>query len=102
MTGTVIGIFCVAAFLLIIGIVLISGHGSFLIAGYNTMKPKEQEKIRQEKALPGNRDPYIACCRNLRRHGACRSVLYRSGHRYYRKDMCCINYSLMYCLDYIR
>lgn len=53
MTGTVIGIFCVAAFLLIIGIVLISGHGSFLIAGYNTMKPKEQEKYDKKKLCRG-------------------------------------------------
>lgn len=53
MTGTVIGIFCVAAFLFIIGIVLISGHGSFLIAGYNTMKPEEQEKYDKKKLCRG-------------------------------------------------
>ena len=53
MTGTVIGIFCVAAFLFIIGIVLISGHGSFLIAGYNTMKPEEQEKYDKKKLCQG-------------------------------------------------
>ena len=30
MSGTVIGIFCVAAFFVIIGIVLLTGRGSFL------------------------------------------------------------------------
>lgn len=44
MNGTIIGIFCVAAVLLIMGIVLFNGHGSWLIAGYNTMKPEEKEK----------------------------------------------------------
>ena len=44
MSGTVIGILCVAVFLLIIGIVLCTGHGSWLIAGFNTMKPEEQAK----------------------------------------------------------
>ncbi len=53
MTGTVIGIFCVAAFLLVIGIVLCTGHGSRLIAGYNTMRPEEQAKYDKKKLCRG-------------------------------------------------
>ncbi len=53
MSGTVIGIFCVAAFLVIMGIVLLTGHGSFLIAGYNTMKPEEQTKYDKKKLCRG-------------------------------------------------
>jgi len=53
MSGTVIGIFCAAAFLLFIGIVLCAGHGSFLIAGYNTMRPEEQEKYDKKKLCRG-------------------------------------------------
>lgn len=53
MTGTIIGIFCVAAVLLIMGIVLCTGHGSFLIAGYNTMKPEEQAKYDKKKLCRG-------------------------------------------------
>lgn len=53
MSGTVIGVFCVAAFLLIIGIVLCTGRGSRLIAGYNTMKKEEQEKYDKKKLCRG-------------------------------------------------
>lgn len=53
MSGTVIGIMCVATFLLIIGIVLCTGHGSGLIAGYNTMKKEEQEKYDKKKLCRG-------------------------------------------------
>lgn len=53
MSGTVIGILCVAVFLLIIGIVLCTGHGSWLIAGFNTMKPEEQEKYDKKKLCRG-------------------------------------------------
>lgn len=53
MSGTVIGVFCVTAFLLILGIVLCTGHGSWLIAGYNTMKPEEQAKYDKKKLCRG-------------------------------------------------
>lgn len=53
MSGTVIGVFCVAAFLLILGIVLCTGHGSRFIAGYNTMKPEEQAKYDKKKLCRG-------------------------------------------------
>ncbi len=53
MSGSVIGIFCVAAFLVIIGIVLLTGHGSVLIAGYNTMKKEEKEKYDEKKLCRG-------------------------------------------------
>ena len=35
--------------LFIIGIVFLSGHGSALIAGYNTASQKEKERINQKK-----------------------------------------------------
>lgn len=53
MSGTVIGIFCVTVFLLILGIVLCTGHGRRLIAGYNTMKPEEQAKYDKKKLCRG-------------------------------------------------
>ena len=53
MSGTLIGVFCVAAFLLILGIVLCTGHGSRFIAGYNTMKPEEQAKYDKKKLTIG-------------------------------------------------
>ena len=53
MNGTVIGIFCVTAFLLIIGIILCTGHGSWFIAGYNTMKKEVQEKYDKKKLCRG-------------------------------------------------
>lgn len=53
MSGTVIGIFCMAAFLLILGIVLCTGHGSWLIAGYNTMKKEEKENYDKKKLCRG-------------------------------------------------
>jgi len=53
MTGTVIGILCVAAVLLIMGIVLFTGHGSWLLAGYNTMKKEEREKYDEKKLCRG-------------------------------------------------
>ena len=53
MNGTVIGVFCVAAFLLIIGIILCTGHGSRFIAGFNTMNPEEQAKYDKKKLCRG-------------------------------------------------
>ena len=53
MNGTVIGVLCVAAFLIILGIVLLTGHGSRFIAGYNTMKPEEQAKYDKKKLCRG-------------------------------------------------
>ncbi len=53
MTGNVIGVLCVAAFLLILSIVLCTGHGSRFIAGYNTMKPEEQAKYDKKKLCRG-------------------------------------------------
>lgn len=41
---------CVAAFVFLLGIVLLSGKGAFLIAGYNTMSPQEKANYN-EKAL---------------------------------------------------
>ena len=49
MNGAVIGCFCVAAVLLIMGIVLFTGHGSWLLAGYNTMKKEKREKYDEKK-----------------------------------------------------
>ncbi len=53
MNGAVIGCFCAAAVLLIIGIVLCTGHGSWLLAGYNTMKKEEREKYDEKKLCRG-------------------------------------------------
>lgn len=53
MSGTVIGIFCVAAFFLILALVLFTGRGTWLIAGYNTMKPEEKEKYDEKKLCRG-------------------------------------------------
>lgn len=53
MNGTIIGIFCVAALLFVISVVLLSGRGSFLIAGYNTMKKEEKEKYNEKKLCRG-------------------------------------------------
>ena len=40
----------IALLCFVLGIVLYNGHGAMLIAGYNTMSPKQREKIN-EKAL---------------------------------------------------
>ena len=53
MNGAVIVIFCIAAVLLIMGIVLCTGHGSWLLAGYNTMKKEEKEKYDVKKLCRG-------------------------------------------------
>ena len=39
----------VFSLLLVISIILLSGHGSTLIAGYNTASKKEKERIDQKK-----------------------------------------------------
>ena len=39
----------VFSLLLVISIILLSGHGSILIAGYNTASKKEKERIDQKK-----------------------------------------------------
>ena len=39
----------VFSLLLVISIILLSGHGSTLIAGYNTTSKKEKERIDQKK-----------------------------------------------------
>lgn len=38
-----------AIILIILSLILLSGHGSWLIAGYNTASPKEKEKYDQRK-----------------------------------------------------
>ena len=40
----------ILAILIVLGCVLLSGHGAWLIAGYNTMSPEEKSKYN-EKAL---------------------------------------------------
>lgn len=53
MNGTIIVIFCIAALPFIMSVVLLTGHGSFLIAGYNTMKKEEKEKYNEKKLCRG-------------------------------------------------
>lgn len=40
----------------IISVVLSSGHGSWLIAGYNTASQEEKEKYNEKKAMSNNRN----------------------------------------------
>lgn len=53
MTGTAIGILCVALFFVILAISFFTGHGSRLIAGYNVMKKDEKANYDEKKLCRG-------------------------------------------------
>ena len=45
--------------LIILSVVLISGHGSWLISGYNTASQEEKAKYNEKKVMPNNRNRNI-------------------------------------------
>ena len=57
------------AILGICSLILLSGHGAALIAGYNTMTEDEKKTIDEKKTLFCNGYFYVCMCTNNALHG---------------------------------
>lgn len=58
----IIFLLILALLFLILAICLFLGHGAWLIAGYNTMSPEEQQKYDKKKVCRATGIVCFACC----------------------------------------
>ena len=81
----IIFLIILALLFLVLAICLFLGHGAWLIAGYNTMSPEEQQKYDKKKVC---RATSIVC-------GVCSILLLILAYLGYRVEYCGMDESLM-------
>ena len=81
----IIFLIILALLFLILAICLFLGHGAWLIAGYNTMSPEEQQKYDKKKVCRATGIVCFACC----------ALLLVLAYLGYRVEYCGMDESLM-------